>query len=201
MLQAICCFDLSILFEPPPDDSTVPIPGTPDNVPHVAFNATGGNAPAAGAFGFQARAYQQATLRLNPSLRDPQALENAGALLSAALAGDPMLAPEKVVERFLVPPKARSEGALSAVEARNFPQFFALRQMLKPLASPALSSLMPGLAAAAFAEPEEGEAPPKAASQDDVAALRRELHALRTEVEEQAAEVSRLKKAPKRKKG
>jgi hypothetical protein len=200
LLQTICCYDLSILFEPPTPGSNVPSPDNVDGQPPIFDMAMGGSAAPGGASGFQPRAYQQATLRLNPSLRNPQSIENAGALLSSALAGESMLAPEKIVESFLVPAKARSEDALSPVEARNFPQFLALRQMMKPLASPVLSSILPGFVSAAFAEPEAAEAGPKAAD-DDVAALRRELHALRAQVEQQAAEVSHLKKAPKGRKG
>ncbi|MFO1322809.1 MAG: hypothetical protein U1F15_01985 [Burkholderiales bacterium] len=204
MLQAFCCFDLGTIFDgDKPNDNVVgdaqPFGGM---APVAAPAAAAPNAPD---HAFTAREYQRATQRLNPSLKDAQPMAAASALLSGALfAREQVLAPQSLVESFLVPAGKRGKSALTDVEIANVPQFLALHQVAKPIAGPAFAPLLAGMLGPSFAAPAPvaaAAAAPRAQGADEVAALRSELHALRAVVDEQGAEVSRLKKSRKGHKG
>jgi hypothetical protein len=89
----------------------------------------------------------------------------------------------------------KGEDHLSALELVNLPQFLTLNQVLRPIAvetvardalGPAIAAM--GLGGLAAARPEEAA---------DLAALRREIEAMRADLSRQADEIKRLKEAGK----
>src|SRR5690606_10165074 len=94
------------------------------------------------------------TRRLNPSVAEPERLEGALDMAAKAFArGRTPLDPQSFVESVFLADRHKGEDHLSALELRNLPQFFALQQVLRPMATAASSLDALGPVVAAFGGP------------------------------------------------
>ena len=135
--------------------------------------------------------YERASKRLNPRPAHPDRLKAASRIAGESFArGDTPLDPQKFFESVFLPEKDKGEVHLSALELANLPQFLALNQVLRPIAVEAVArdALGPALAAMGLASRRSGSGPTP-----EVAALRKEVEAMRADLAKQADEIQRLK--------
>lgn len=194
VIERMCCFEITSVFPPRPDTHVPEIPGVPSQ---PAGNSSSGVSPTAGGASefasSQPMLYERASKRLNPRPANPDRLNAASRIAAESFArGDGLLDPQKLFESVLLRNKDKGEDRLSALELDNLPQFLVLSQVLRPIAVGAVAkdALGPALAAmglgglAAAAPPEEAP---------EVAALRKEMEAMRADLAKQADEINRLK--------
>lgn len=138
MLDDLCCSTISDIELPQDTPGTTDAAGNfgavaaPDILARVAAAGadTGGAPP---------YLHERALHRLNPALGQPNRLDGAAAMAASAfMRGSAALDPLAFIESALLPARERGGSHLSDVELANLPQFFALNQMLRPLAFQAL---------------------------------------------------------------
>lgn len=184
LLQNACCADLSGLFARGNDRLTRTTaarmrssPNTPATAPDDAT-----------------------TLRLNPMLKDPAAIQDMVGLLTGTLfsRNSPLTADALFNALSGATQSQDGGGGLSAVQAAHLPQFLALHELVKPIIEASGTTGLTGMLGAAlqgsFAGARAAAAAPTAPSAtDDVAALRKDLASLRETVASQTDQINELK--------
>ena len=193
MIESMCCFQITSDFSDQHSDTGVPGTTFPGAGSQPAGNISSGlssdSGPASEFASSQPMFYGRASKRLNPRPAHPDRLKAASRIAGESFArGDTPLDPQKFFESVFLPEKDKGEVHLSALELANLPQFLALNQVLRPIAVEAVArdALGPALAAMGLG----GVA---AAAPPEVAALRKEVEAMRADLAKQADEIQRLK--------
>jgi hypothetical protein len=196
LLDKMCCFDLAGLL--PHDRLADAHLEAMRARAATGTTGTGETAATTGSTG-GGTLQERMLLRLNPALDDPAPVQDSAALFARTLFGDRgALTPQSIVESLVGPiDLERKEGApLSALESANLPHFMLLQQLVKPITDSTLAPAMAHLTRSGLfgiSEPQRAEAPAAAASGDEIVEIRRELAALRVNMQAQADEIARLR--------
>jgi hypothetical protein len=157
-------------------------------------------------------------LRLNPALADPAPVHDASALIAQTLFSNrAALTPQAIAGSLLGAATLQRESAdrLSTLEAAQLPQFLMLQQLVKPVSDAASGAVIQHMIAASLfggtsaasgatngaaassaatsaAEAAAASEPPPAA----LDALRKELDALKAQVDSQSKLIAKLQPTP-----
>jgi len=181
LIERMCCFQINAFVPQPPGtvDTAAGAPPAPEAV-HTAGNASMFAS-------IEPHLFERAFRKLNPDVANPERLQAASGLAAAALMrGGEALDPQLLIESAFLAAKDRGDAHLSAAELANLPQFLALNQLLRPLATGTIGAPVPDLTGRGGGE--------------DLDAIRREMAAMSAAIEKQAEEIRSLREAARRRK-
>jgi hypothetical protein len=226
LLEQLCCFDLADLLanERATEAAnqrttrmfTTDLAAT--GASGTAADATASGGTTAGGTTAGNTLQERMLLRLNPALADPAPVHDASALIAQTLFSNrAALTPQAIAGSLLGAATLQRESAdrLSTLEAAQLPQFLMLQQLVKPVSDAASGAVIQHMIAASLfggtsaasgatngaaassaatsaAEAAAASEPPPAA----LDALRKELDALKAQVDSQSKLIAKLQPTP-----
>ncbi len=185
-LQKLCCFDVMASLQPPADPRA------------DALNIRAAAAAPAGAAGAPPPAAEpannineQMTMRLNPTLQDPEKVHDLASLVGQTLFSQRSPLTARGLVEALTGAK-RSDGAPTDLQAAQLPQFLLLQELIKPVSDAAGAPAMTRMLGASLFAPRDSP------SASDVDGLRAELESLKQTVASQSEAITQLKARRKR---